>query len=146
MRILSLVQIPHQQKGQSRQTFSENNKLTGESSQTQKNDGLRWVRRNLPVVSERKRNAERKKKVADVGERKTCSSECRERRRLEAFRKMANYAKVRIVGSQRKFIDEKDEGAEPLRVVSSSSLEHAPGPSNKNIPIIIQRSGIFGEK
>ena len=56
-------------KGRSRQTFSEKNKLTSESSQTQKNDRLRWVRRNLPMVSERKRNAEKEKKIADVEDR-----------------------------------------------------------------------------
>ena len=124
-------------KGQICQTFSEKSKPTGEFSQTQKNDGLRWVRGNLPVVGGRKRNAKRKKKVADVGDRKTCSSKYREKGRLEAFREMARCAKVRIMGSEREFIGKKGKGAESLRVVSSSSLEHAPGPSDKNIPIII---------
>ena len=84
------------------------------------------------MVSERNRNPKRKKKIAGVGNLKACSSECREKSRLEVFRERASCAKVWIMGSKRRFIGKGGEGAKPLCVVSSLSFKHAPGPSSSN--------------
>ena len=62
------------------------------------------------------------------------------------LREMAKKAKVRKMGSERGFIGKGGEGVKTLRVVSSPSLELAPGPSDENLPIAIQRPEGFDEK